>query len=1078
MFTGKESSDLTLVVGSNCVIREHVTVHGSTSYSDEPTSVGDDCWLLCGAHVAHDAQLGRRVVVSNNVCIAGHVSIGDGAIIGGQVGLKQHVSVGRLAMVGGQSAVDGDVLPYGLVVGNRAKLAGLNLVGLRRTGVSRSNIKLLLRVYRYIFGAPACKKTGFAPALEYVLTIVVRSQLFCLCFVLSLASLAYRETVVERALEAKEYLVAEGLDHERIPLVHEMVRFLSVVLSSKTTQVHSGTMGKKAMTLDTSGDGTKEDTAKRSPKAKGRPRKSVMRQHRKASLRAERAEEPLSPQAESPLLENSDEVLQQSTLSSKDAKSIRRKGRLSSSKRDNNNGNGEVLQNQQSPTPSGRRSSIMSWRSRNSTASIVEDAPPASCPLSCQPSACFIGSLNGSITETHLPLLSKHTKARLNALKTQQDQRQLEITIERSDELPFGAYSHPQVCVHIVDRCTGRALCPPQITSEAKFCDGLSNNDCTRSRFESVSTQDEDDKYHKPSAETDYRHIAWGFFHTITSKGNPTIDSFVLPYVDENVKGGLRSTGVLDVCGLRVRLFEYQVITWMDNYQARLQWGWRKNHLTMPAVFLQYQKRSRVSAPSTLHVQLRAVRAANSPRQAVAAESNETIPNAEISDEQKQNANLVPGGGDNLEPPQTDAIPNQAAGTESKAVSSDSGSSDKFDVLEPCKRNYLEPCLIPQRVLYSLPTGKKGCSAVCFSPCGRYLAASVSPELGEFVVKVYSMTSAELYAVGRGHRGIIYSLQWSTHSSGHLRLLSASSDGTVRLWKLPSLHSSIPKSSPRATSARRVVLTGASDGCLRFRKESSVPNGQPEHATLKVSSVAVHTVCAENKTGRVFCGDAKGDIMVWRPIANSSMLGDFELIKTIITGQTSITSLELHPRKAHLLVHTQPNALFQYELRSYLLLNKSYAGVTCESLLVKSTFSPDGKLVISGSEDGVPRLFTSLHGEQLERGVWGTHFFHDFPLLDVSWSPVAHMAALCSYGGNNPIVVLCSYRNDKEAIFTDESATMITANSTTTSLQQLAIDAFRGGNQSDVLSGDHTQRLQRALERRQKRLQAKVNEMP
>ncbi|RLN92741.1 hypothetical protein BBJ28_00004286 [Nothophytophthora sp. Chile5] len=161
-----DDSDLTLIIGRNCVIREHVTVHGSTSYSQTPTAVGDDCWLLCGAHVAHDCQLGRRVVVSNNVCIAGHVAIEDGAIIGGQVGIKQHVSVGRLAMVGGQSAVDGDVLPYGLVVGNRAKLAGLNLVGLRRAGVSRENIKLLLRVYRYLFGAPACKKTGFAPALE------------------------------------------------------------------------------------------------------------------------------------------------------------------------------------------------------------------------------------------------------------------------------------------------------------------------------------------------------------------------------------------------------------------------------------------------------------------------------------------------------------------------------------------------------------------------------------------------------------------------------------------------------------------------------------------------------------------------------------------------------------------------------------------------------------------------------------------------------------------------------------------------------------------------------------------------
>ncbi|KAG7377605.1 hypothetical protein PHYPSEUDO_011400 [Phytophthora pseudosyringae] len=200
----KESGAMTLTVGSNCVIREHVTVHGSTSYSEAPTAVGDDCWLLCGAHVAHDSQLGRRVVVSNNVCIAGHVSIGDCAIIGGQVGIKQHVSVGPLAMVGGQSAVDGDVLPYGLVVGNRAKLAGLNLVGLRRAGVSRTNIKLLLRAYRYMFGAPACKKRGFAPALD----------------------LAYRETVVERAMEAKQFLIKEGLDSERIPMVHEMVDFV------------------------------------------------------------------------------------------------------------------------------------------------------------------------------------------------------------------------------------------------------------------------------------------------------------------------------------------------------------------------------------------------------------------------------------------------------------------------------------------------------------------------------------------------------------------------------------------------------------------------------------------------------------------------------------------------------------------------------------------------------------------------------------------------------------------------------------------------------------------------------------
>lgn len=137
-----QPSSSSLVVGKNCIIREHVTIHGSTSYTfDTPTTVGDDCWILCGAHIGHDCSVGNRVVLSNNVCVAGHVQIGDFAIIGGQVGLKQHIKIGSLAMVGGKSAVDGDVLPYGLAIGNRAKIAGLNLIGLRRAKVTNENLQ-------------------------------------------------------------------------------------------------------------------------------------------------------------------------------------------------------------------------------------------------------------------------------------------------------------------------------------------------------------------------------------------------------------------------------------------------------------------------------------------------------------------------------------------------------------------------------------------------------------------------------------------------------------------------------------------------------------------------------------------------------------------------------------------------------------------------------------------------------------------------------------------------------------------------------------------------------------------------
>ncbi|RLN89517.1 hypothetical protein BBJ28_00021223, partial [Nothophytophthora sp. Chile5] len=300
-----------------------------------------------------------------------------------------------------------------------------------------------------------------------------------------------------------------------------------------------------------------------------------------------------------------------------------------------------------------------------------------------------------------------------------------------------------------------------------------------------------------------------------------------------------------------------------------------------------------------------------------------------------------------------------------------------------------------------------------------------------------------------------------------------------------------------------IVLTGASDGCLRFRKEASVPSGQPEYGTIQASAAALHSICVEAKTGRIFCGDAKGDVTVWsrtlESTSNAFVSSGYELIKTIRTGQSSITSLQLHPRKAHLLVHTQPNAIFQYELRSYLLLNKSYAGVASESLLVKSTFSPDGKLVISGSEDGIPQLFASLHGQQLQRGVWGTRFFHDCPVLDVSWSPTAHMAALCSYGklyplsnplcsssylsgfcfdvgGNHPIVVLCAYRDDQEAALV-EDLTMESQRR----VSQFPVGAVRASEdtnqQQQMASEEHVQRVQRALERRRQRLQSKVSFM-
>jgi len=123
-----------LVIGANNTIREYVTMNPGTKGGGMVTRVGDGCLFMMGAHVAHDCQIGNRVIMANNATLAGHVVIEDDAIIGGLAAVHQFVRIGRRAMVGGMSGVEHDVIPFGLVMGERATLKGLNVVGLKRGG--------------------------------------------------------------------------------------------------------------------------------------------------------------------------------------------------------------------------------------------------------------------------------------------------------------------------------------------------------------------------------------------------------------------------------------------------------------------------------------------------------------------------------------------------------------------------------------------------------------------------------------------------------------------------------------------------------------------------------------------------------------------------------------------------------------------------------------------------------------------------------------------------------------------------------------------------------------------------------
>lgn len=139
-----------LHIGARTRIREHVTLNTGTQGGGGVTRVGDDCLLMAGAHVAHDARVGDRVIMVNNSAIAGHCVIEDDVIIGGLSGVHQWVRIGQGAIIGAVTMVTHDVIPYGLVQAPRGRLDGLNLVGLKRRGVPRSDITALRAAFQML----------------------------------------------------------------------------------------------------------------------------------------------------------------------------------------------------------------------------------------------------------------------------------------------------------------------------------------------------------------------------------------------------------------------------------------------------------------------------------------------------------------------------------------------------------------------------------------------------------------------------------------------------------------------------------------------------------------------------------------------------------------------------------------------------------------------------------------------------------------------------------------------------------------------------------------------------------------
>ena len=169
-----------LVVGTDCDIREHVTMNTGTEDDRGVTEVGNKCLIMVGSHVGHDSKVGDNVTFANNVILGGHVTIGDNVNFGGMVAVRQFVRIGEGAMIVGMSGVRADVIPWGMAYGHLANLVGLNIVGMKRRGFARNDIHALRAGYEALFFGEGSFRERFerlaagknGPLLEKVIAFI------------------------------------------------------------------------------------------------------------------------------------------------------------------------------------------------------------------------------------------------------------------------------------------------------------------------------------------------------------------------------------------------------------------------------------------------------------------------------------------------------------------------------------------------------------------------------------------------------------------------------------------------------------------------------------------------------------------------------------------------------------------------------------------------------------------------------------------------------------------------------------------------------------------------------------------
>ncbi|XP_014681830.1 PREDICTED: jouberin-like isoform X1 [Priapulus caudatus] len=326
-----------------------------------------------------------------------------------------------------------------------------------------------------------------------------------------------------------------------------------------------------------------------------------------------------------------------------------------------------------------------------------------------------------------------------------------------------------------------------------------------------------------------------------------------------------------------------------------------------------------------------------------------------------------------------------------------------------------QPCRVPNKQLLVLPAGAAGCFVLTFSCDGKRLACACQ-DGDAYPVIVYEIPAGAVVARLRGHAGVVYDLCWSRDDA---RLLSASSDSTVRLWDTIEFSAKMNKVLPHPSfvyaskfhpRVASVVVTAGYDHVLRVWTALATAEGQPNlEQELEGHRTHVNALCFNRDGDKLYSADSNGVVCVWDVYvterkSKKGVLREWTLLKEVREAElqgVSVSHLEMHPSGHRLLLHCRDNALRMLDLRIFSITQKYHGSLNFRERL-RSCITPCGTFVMSGSEDGMAYVWNTDTGDHV--AVY-SELPYKHTVADVRYHPHDHIVAFCSFKQGHPILV-------------------------------------------------------------------------